>query len=276
MLMDHESLHDRDHKRLALFIDKVAGIQLPAHKRSLIESRLRKRLLATGRDQFKTYLDWALSDTGEQVMLIDALTTNKTDFFREAGHFEFLMQYLQQRLVSEPHKARYRFWSAGCSSGEEPYTLAMVLQNIKEDYPHFNYSIEATDISPSVLATAQQGIYHHSLVQPVPIAYRKKYLLRKKNKQLDLVKVSPELKRNICFESFNLVTGNFATMGEFDGIFCRNVMIYFSQAQRQIIITQFAQALSPQGLFFIGHSEGLSGQQFGLNSLIPTVYQKNE
>lgn len=268
-------LSERDHHRLAEFIDQAAGIQLPAHKRSLIESRLRKRLMVTGKDSFHQYLDWALMDSSEQVMLIDVLTTNKTDFFRESNHFSFLTEYLSQRLQNASlRRSHYRFWSAGCSTGEEPYTLAMVLENLKRDYPGFQYSIEATDIAPSVLDTARRGVYSHDLVQPISMVDRKRYLLRKKTRQVDLVKIAPELRHHIRFAPFNLITGNFSSMGEFDGIFCRNVMIYFSPAQREQIIEQFAAALGAGGLFFIGHSEGLSGRQFGFDSPMPTVYQK--
>lgn len=275
MIGHMDSLKERDHRRLAMFIDEAAGIQLPAHKRSLIESRLRKRLVVTGKDNFREYLDWALSDRYEQVMLIDVLTTNKTDFFRESNHFDFLQGYLSERLQNTSLRSRnYRFWSAGCSTGEEPYTLAIVLENLKRDYPGFQYSIEATDIAPSVLETARRGVYSHDLVHPIPMADRKRYLLRKKTRQLDLVRMGPELRHNIRFKSFNLITGDFSSMGEFDGIFCRNVMIYFSPAQREQIIKHFAAALSIGGLFFIGHSEGLSARQFGFDSPKPTVYQK--
>ncbi|CAG9000373.1 MAG: Chemotaxis protein methyltransferase [Candidatus Celerinatantimonas neptuna] len=268
-------LSERDHVRLARFVEQVAGIQLPPHKRSLIESRLRKRLRLTGKLDFKEYLDWTLSaNTAEQVMLIDALTTNKTDFFREADHFRFLTQYLTQQLSKEHYRPEYRFWSAGCSTGEEPYTLAMVLEHLKETFPHFNYAIEATDISQSVLNTARRGVYAHQLVEPVPLGYRKRYLLRKKSAEVDLVKIIPKLRRNIRFRDFNLVIGDFKRMGHFDGIFCRNVMIYFSQVQRKLILSNFSNALNHQGLFFIGHSEGLSGERFGFNPMVPTVYQK--
>ncbi|CAG9297797.1 CheR family methyltransferase [Celerinatantimonas diazotrophica] len=275
MIGHMEPLKKSDHRRLAVFIDEAAGIQLPEHKRSLIESRLRKRLVVTGKDNFREYLDWALTDRSEQVMLIDVLTTNKTDFFRESNHFDFLQGYLSEQIQNNSsRRSHYRFWSAGCSTGEEPYTLAIVLENLKHDYPGFQYSIEATDIAPSVLDTARRGVYSHDLVHPIPMADRKRYLLRKKTRQMDLVRIVPELRKNIRFTSFNLITGDFNLMGKFDGIFCRNVMIYFSPVQREQIIENFAAAIEMGGLFFIGHSEGLSARQFGFDSPIPTVYRK--
>lgn len=273
---DHEHLSSADHLRLAEFIDQVAGIQLPEHKRSLIETRLRKRLRATHFDHFHEYLDYVLNDNvQEQVMLVDALTTNKTDFFREASHFKFLYKYLNESFEQQRASRTFRFWSAGCSTGEEPYTLMMFLELLKLRHPSFNYEIIATDISVSVLQTAQRGVYPHHLAEPIPMSFRKRFLLRKQNESVDLVKIPQKLQQRIKFSEFNLVTGDFPSMGNFDGIFCRNVMIYFSQEQRRQIISNFVKLLSDQGLFFIGHSEGMSAPQYGLEQQIPTVYQKN-
>lgn len=263
-----------DHKRLAQFVEATAGIQLPEHKRSLIEARLRKRQQMIGQPTLSAYIDYVLNQGAEErIMMIDALTTNKTDFFRESGHFEFLQKTLLERLPPSV-SCSLRFWSAGCSTGEEPYTLAMVLEHVKQQRPRFSYRIEATDIAVSVLETARQAIYSHEQVKPVPLDYRKRFLLRKKNSQLDIVKMVPEIRRNVFFNEFNLITGDYGKLGQFDGIFCRNVMIYFNNKNRANIINNFYQALKPGGFFFIGHSEGLSGKNQQFISLIPTVYMK--
>ena len=150
----------------------------------------------------------------------------------------------------------------------------MELEQLKDHYPGFSYTIEATDIAVSVLNTAKRGIYSHDLIAPVPIELRKRFLLRKKTAQEDLVKIDVLLKQYIRFRTFNLMSGDYSAMGHFDGIFCRNVMIYFDGPTREQMILNFVRALEPTGLFFIGHSEGLSAQQYGLVSPAPTVYQK--
>lgn len=274
MYEDH--LTAQDHRRLATYIEQSAGIQLPDHKRSLIEARLRKRQRATGQTSLHAYVNYALDEyPDERVMLIDALTTNKTDFFREVSHFEYLKAYISERQQQGGSDQAMRFWSAGCSTGEEPYTLAMVLESLTRTYPDFNYRIEATDISVSVLAHARQGIYAHEQIGPIPMAYRKQYLLRKKDHQVDIVKIAAALRQRITFGEFNLLSGPYEAMGKFDVIFCRNVMIYFNNEIRNKLISNFHRALKPGGLFFIGHSEGLSGKTHLFTQLVPTVYEKN-
>lgn len=275
-----QSLTDTDHRRVAAFMEQVAGIQLPAHKRTLIETRLRRRLRETAKASMREYLDFALSpagEAGEQVLLIDALTTNKTDFFREPVHFQYLEQVVREQLAPAADlgwRQPLAVWSAACSSGEEPYTLAIVLRELQAELPGFRFQIDATDIAQSVLATARAGVYRSDRIAPVPEALRRRYFLRSRDPARGLVKMGPALKSAIEFYEFNLITGEYPARPQYDVIFCRNVMIYFNGSDRERIIGQLRASLRPGGLLFIGHSESIGNQRNGFESLIPTVYRR--
>ncbi|QSR34616.1 chemotaxis protein [Marinobacterium iners] len=274
------TLTAEDHLRVAQYVQSTAGIQLPEHKRNLIEARLRKRLRATGQSSFTAYLDLALSDAdneAEREWLLDAITTNKTEFFREPEHFRFLSQYLQQALSSGHEAGVSRplsVWSSACSTGEEPYTLAMVLSELKRDKPEFNFQIHATDIAPSVLSVARQAIYPVARIAPVDEPLRHRYLLKSRDPARQQVRIVPELRERVSFSRFNLVDGDYPRTPEYDVIFCRNVMIYFSNDDRQNIIERLRTSLRVGGLLFIGHSESIGHQRNGFETLYPTVYRR--
>lgn len=281
-MIGQDSLSAQDHIRVAEFVEAVAGIQLPEHKRSLIETRLRKRLKPTGHASLKDYLDFALSPAGaatEQPLLIDAITTNKTDFFREPTHFDFLGRLVRDRLAPLQKVGWTRplsVWSAGCSTGEEPYTLAMVLMELQQGLPGFQFTIEASDIAPSVLKVAEKGIYPDTNIAPIPMPLRRRYLLRSKRKELALIRVGPELREAVHFFPFNLRLDEYPRMPQYDIIFCRNIMIYFNNEDREMIVRQFHGALRPGGLLFIGHSESVAHQKLGFESVAPTIYRRIE
>ncbi|MFP4278534.1 MAG: CheR family methyltransferase [Halochromatium sp.] len=268
-----------DHQRVAAFIERIAGIQLPEHKRSLIETRLRRRVKATGYPSIQSYLDFAFSPAGEateQVLMLDALTTNKTDFFREPTHFDYLIHYVNSRLL--PLKAAgwaspLRVWCAASSTGEEPYTLAMVLCELERRLTGFRFELLATDIAPSVLATAKKAIYDRQRIASVPETLRKRYFLRSKDARNPLVRIAPELRQRVVFDQFNLISGHYAEWPIFDVIFCRNVMIYFSAEDRNRVVKQLATRLNLGGLLFIGHSETLGVRSSLFKQQIPTVYR---
>ncbi|MCB1849767.1 MAG: protein-glutamate O-methyltransferase CheR [Gammaproteobacteria bacterium] len=275
-----DPLSAKDHKRVARYIQQTAGIQLPASKRSLIEGRLRKRQRKLGYASLHEYIEMVLeSEAGaaERLHLLDAITTNKTDFYREPDHFRFLREYILGELA--PLRAAgwerpLRIWSAGCSSGEEPYTIAMEMLEIRQDNPGFHFQVHATDISVSCLDTARRAIYPHARVEPVPLAVRRRYLLRSRDKTRDLVRMAPEVCEKVRFATFNLLTDSYDFEPRFDMIFCRNVMIYFNHSDRAQIAQRFAHSLQPRGVLFIGHSETLTGQTTFFQQLIPAVYQK--
>lgn len=273
-----DELTERDRKRVASYIEHNAGIQLPASKHSLIETRLRKRQRKLGYYSLKEYIDFALSSSegqSERINLLDALTTNKTDFYREPDHFKFLHDYILGEFF--PGRAAenrpLRIWSAGCSSGEEPYTLAMEMLEIQRHRPGFKFEILATDISVSCLQTARQAIYPHCKIEPVPMALRKRYLMRGKSNGKELVRMAPEVREKITFTSFNLLTDSYDFKPRFDVIFCRNVMIYFNNEDRSQIAHRFAHSLQTDGLLLIGHSETLADRGTVFKQIIPTVYR---
>lgn len=275
-----DQLRPADHRRVAAFVAKTAGIQLPENKRSLVETRLRRRVKATGKGNFTHYLDFALSVegvAGEQLLLIDALTTNKTDFFREAAHFDFLTDYVRGHLARHRQvgfSRSFNVWSAACSTGEEPYTLAMVLSDLSAEIPGFRFNIVASDIAPSVLDIARKGIYPNARIAPVKESLRKKYLLRSRDPAKGLVRVNKALREMVTFSSFNLITGDYSELDHYDAIFCRNVMIYFNTKDREQIINNFQSVLLPGGLLFIGHSESLGVHRQAFETLRPTVFRR--
>lgn len=275
-----DNLSPRDHKRVSDFVDAMAGIQLPESKKSMIEGRLRKRQRMLGLDSLHAYIDHVLdSPEGaiEQPYLLDAITTNKTDFYREIGHFKFLHNYITDALVSSGRITTtqpFRIWSAGCSSGEEPYTLAFEMMEISQAFPDFRFEIYATDISISCLKTAATGIYPHEKIESMPLALRRKYLLRSKEKSKNLIRISPEVRQCVKFFEFNLLTGNYHFNHIYDVILCRNVMIYFSDEGRSTVIQGFHKTLAHNGLLILGHSESLANKTSIFTQLQPTIYCK--
>lgn len=270
--MVNDELSLSDHQRLANFIAQNVGIQLPPSKKSLVESRLRQRQLQLGFDNLGQYIQSTIEgDRQEQILMIDALTTNKTDFLREPAHFDILLGQLDSLLQRHPHLI---IWSAGCSTGEEPYTLAMLLMLQQEKHRGFDFHIMATDISRHCLKVARQATYAAARIDPVPQDWRKRFLLRSKDASRELIRMAPEVRQKVSFNEFNLVRGNFSQLDRFDVIFCRNVMIYFSAEQRQALINQFYHQLHGNGLLFVGLSEGISANRDSFTQLSPSVYRR--
>jgi chemotaxis protein methyltransferase CheR len=211
--------------------------------------------------------------------LIDVMTTNKTDFFREPAHFEFLARTALPEIIAQPEKGalkRVAIWSAGCSTGEEPYTLAMVISEFAEKYPGLGLdcSILATDISTRVLEKARQAIYETEKVLPVPEPLKKKYLLRSRDRDKGLVRIVPELRKMVRFQRLNFIDEDFGLRERMDIIFCRNVIIYFDKPTQSKLLNKFYRQLVPGGHLFMGHSETLNGLGVPLLQVAPTVYRK--
>ncbi|MDT8421744.1 MAG: protein-glutamate O-methyltransferase [Desulfuromonadales bacterium] len=274
-------ISEQDFQRFSTLIYDSCGIKMPPHKKTMLESRLRKRLRAHGMNSFEEYSTYLFSEQGmknELVSMIDVVTTNKTDFFREAAHFEFLTKLALPQLV-ETRRAGLdrplRVWSAGCSSGEEPYTLAMVLSEFAGSVPGFSFSIMATDISTQVLEKARLGIYPLDKVEPVALELKKKYLLRGKGEQASRVRVVPELRSLVSFRRLNFLDDDFGISEPLDIIFCRNVIIYFDQPTQKKLLSKLAGHLRPGSFIFMGHSETLNGLELPLAQVAPSVYRKN-
>jgi chemotaxis protein methyltransferase CheR len=276
----HDPLTRKDHKLVADYVHRTAGIQLPETKMPLVEGRLRKRQRQMGYDSLHEYINVVLnSEEGneERVQLLDAITTNKTDFYREPDHFQTLKKHIVKTLEplrEQGWKQPLRIWSAGCSSGEEPYTLAIEMMELCRELPGFSFTINATDISNSCLIKARKAIYPHNRIEPVPILLRKSYLLRSKDRTKNLVCMGPQLRDKVNFGVFNLLTDTYDFKPRFDIIFCRNVMIYFSNDDRGQIIRRFCHSLVPGGLLFIGHSETIADTSDIFKQVVPTVYRK--
>lgn len=272
-------LSQGDFKRLARFIEGYCGIRMPESKRTMLEGRLRRRLSALRMDDFHQYCRYVFDEDGlaeEAVHLIDAVTTNKTDFFREPQHFEYLVKNALPVLMQSQGAGIRRelaVWSAGCSSGEEPYTLAMVLAEVSQRLPGFRYLVLATDICNDVLAKARAAIYEEPKIEPVPADLRRKYLLRSKNRSQALVRICPELRNLVRFRRLNFLDEDFGMRERMDVIFCRNVFIYFDRETQEAILRRFCRHLTPGGYVFLGHSETINGLQVPLTQVAPTVYR---
>lgn len=275
-----EMLTNGQLKRVSDFIGNVVGIQLPESKRTLVEGRLRKRLRELGFDNFKTYLDHTLNtDAGdaEKLQLIDVITTNKTNFYREAEHFDYLINSAIPDLDEHSLKNNRRelnVWSAGCSTGEEAYTLSIELNELMSKRSDFNFKILATDISHSCLRTGSHGVYTERQTEIVPMEFKRKYFLRSKNSKEALVQMGAELKSRIKFKSLNLKEPVFSLPNKMDIIFCRNVMIYFDNKMREELVAKFESNLIQGGYLFVGHSESLNGIDTTLKQVSPMVYKK--
>ncbi len=270
------TLGDYDYKRLSEFIMSQYGIKLPPVKKIMVQSRLQKRLKFLQLGGFKEYVDYVFSPEGQKKevpYMIDAVSTNKTDFFREPSHFEYLMNQGLPSMIDQ-NTEKLKIWSAGCSSGEEPYTIAMVLKEYLGNHHYPDYSILATDISNSVLELAKLGIYTNDKVAVINHTLKKKYLLKGKNKYQNKVRVIQDIRRNVNFQKFNLLSSNYHSFGFFDIIFCRNVLIYFEREIQYRVISRFCEVLRPGGLLFLGHSESITGMELPLQIVKPTIFIK--
>lgn len=265
--------------RLGHFIQTKYGIKMPPSKKSLLEARLQKRLRSLRMNTFEDYCEYVFSPQGvdEIIHMIDVVTTNKTDFFREPHHFDYLVKVALPELIRLRKvgiRKRFFVWSAGCASGEEPYTLAMVLSDFAEKNDGFRFSILATDVSKQALTKAKLGIYKEDKVEPIPIRLRKKYLLKSKDKNKGLIRIVPELRELVHFRWLNFMEKHFGIHEPVDIIFCRNVIIYFNKNTQQKLLNEFYRYLSPNGYIFMGHSETLNGLNVPLMPIAPTIYRK--
>jgi chemotaxis protein methyltransferase CheR len=264
-------------KRFSEYIHAEFGIKMPATKKTMLEARLQKRLRALGLSTHKQYCEYVFSQEGmesELIHLIDVVTTNTTHFFREPKHFEIMSDIVLPELWRlHGSRKEIKVWSAGCSTGEEPYTLAMVLAEFAEQHQGFRYNILATDISTDVLAQAARAVYAEDKVESIPMALKKKYLLRSKDRSKRLVRMDKSLRSRIEFRRLNFVE-NFDLREVKDIIFCRNVVIYFDRATQEQLFKKFCRHMGPNSFLFIGHSESLTGMNLPLEAVAPTVYRR--
>jgi chemotaxis protein methyltransferase CheR len=273
-----ESISKRDYARVCELIRVEAGINLGGEKRTMLEIRIRRRLKALGIESYNEYCDYLFGHKGlkeEIVHLIDVVTTNKTDFFREPKHFNFLVERTLPQFWERCGGARPFFiWSAGCSTGEEPYTLAMLLSEFAEQHSGFRFRLLATDVSTEVLEKAARGVYSVDAAGPIPPGLKRKYFMRSRDKANPRVRVAPELRRAIEFRHLNFMDGDYGLAEKVDAIFCRNVIIYFERSTQEEILSKLSHCLMPDGYLFVGHAETLHNMNLPLTPVAPSLYRR--
>ncbi|EJC68016.1 MULTISPECIES: CheR family methyltransferase [Rhizobium] len=271
-----DRISKRNFDKLARFIYDYSGIKMPPTKLTMLEGRLRRRLRATNHGTFDDYCDFLFNEDGlaqETVYLIDVVTTNKTDFFREAKHFDYL-QSVALPAISNSGVRTIRTWSSACSTGAEPYTMAMVLAEFAEGRNDVSYSVLATDLSTDVLQTARRGIYPEDLIAPVPRDLQRKYVLTAKQPGRREVRITPKLRSKIGFARMNLMDEKYPIGEPMHVIFCRNVLIYFDKQTQAGVLNRLCACLAKGGYMFIGHSESITGFDLPLKQVSNTVFQR--
>jgi chemotaxis protein methyltransferase CheR len=266
-------IRDKDFWELVEYMKKNFGINL-SQKKTLIEGRLRNYIMDKGFEDFEGYIKFALADiTGKEIgVLINKLTTNHTFFLRESKHYEFLAQTILPVIEKNSLDKDLRIWSAGCSSGEEAYTIAMVLDKYFKSKKHlWDLKILATDISAKVLETGVRGIYHKESLENLPNLWKLNYFTRIDE---NTYQIGEKIKEEVVFRIFNLMEKNFPFKKRFHVIFCRNVMIYFDQETKRQLFKKFYDSLELGGYLFIGHSESMGKENIGFNYIMPAIYQK--
>jgi chemotaxis protein methyltransferase CheR len=249
-----------------------SGISLGPQKAALVSARIGKRMRALGMDSYGVYLDFVSGDESgdELVQLLDAISTNVTSFFRESAHFDFLAEVLKKWRAEG--QTRFRIWSAASSSGEEPYSLAMTMNEALDS--RCDMKILATDISTKVLGLCQQGVYGADKVKTVPAQWRDRYFDRQGDRQAPQYVVRANLRKLVLFKRLNLSTPPFAMKGPLDVVFCRNVMIYFDNEVRSRLLQEIYRLLKPGGYLMVGHAESLTGMVSKFKTVQPSVYVK--
>lgn len=272
--LDH--LSAGDFKRLAELIHAYSGIKMPPAKRTMLEGRLRRRarLLSIGRlDDYCAFLFDEDGLAGELVHLMDAVTTNKTDFFREPVHFDFVAREILPALARSGRKT-IKAWSAACSIGAEPYSLAMVLEEHRRGAGRQDYTILCTDLCTEALGQAIAGKYPEPMIAPVSMEFRRRYVRRAKDQASGLVRITPALRAQLAFARLNLMDDQYPVDRDMDMIFCRNILIYFDKSTQARVLRKLCDHLRPGGYLFLGHSESIVGVDLPVVQTANTIFQR--
>jgi chemotaxis protein methyltransferase CheR len=272
--LESEPLTDAQFEAISRLVKDMCGINLHAGKKELVKARLAKRLRTLGLDDFDDYIAVVREDaTGhELVIMLDALSTNLTRFFREPDHFRYLAEKII-RPMAAGGPGRLRIWSAGCSTGEEPYSIAVTVADALPDLARWDVAILATDLSTRVLAQAARGVYGADRVDDLPPEKRQRHLVSVGGGSRDGYEVSEPIRRMVHFARLNLM-GAWPMRGPFRVIFCRNVMIYFDKPTQAALIERFFDLLEPGGALCVGHSESLAAVKHRFRYVQPTIYEK--
>ena len=265
-------LSDREFARFAAFIRRECGIALSDAKRTLLVGRLARRLRELGIASFTRYLELVESDADERMQMLDRISTHETHFFREPRHFEHLQKELFPRWRARwPRGGRIRVWSAACSTGEEPYSLAMTLLDGLPMEQGWRHEILATDLSRGVVESAREGVWPLQRCSAIPRPLLERYMLLGVGSQEGRIKAGPELRSIVRFATLNLNDAVYPVGGPYDLIFCRNVLIYFDAELRGRVVQRLEGHLAPDGHLFVGHAESLHGLT-SLGCVAPTIY----
>jgi len=263
--------------RFARYITGELGIKMPDSKMSMIQSRLIRRVRELGLPSVEHYGEYlfAFGNDGEREHFINAVTTNKTDFFREPEHFQYLTDVALPSLqgASQYDPGCIKVWSAACSSGEEPYTLGMVLSESSLRQKQTDFAVLATDVSTKVLQKARSGIYTEEQIAPIPVEMRTKYLLQNNDQPERLVRIVPKLRQKVSFHQLNFMVPNYGIKDSFDIIFLRNVLIYFDKSIQEAVVDKVCSYLNPGGYLFVSHSESLFGLKVKVNRVGTSIYR---
>ncbi len=273
-------LKESEFEKIRRLVYDRAGISLGSHKKDLVRTRLQKRLRVLNLGSYGDYYDYVVNhdESGSELIhMLDAISTNKTDFFRENQHFEFLRNEALPKILELKNRRndnRLRFWSAGCSTGEEPYTLSMVLHKALANTGGWDLKILATDISTRALERAVEGVYTEEQTAGIPGNIRSEVLTPVQRSPVKVYSIADKYRRVVSFRRLNLMDPQFPFKGLFDVIFCRNVMIYFDKPTQEALVNKFYRYLQPGGYLLIGHSESLAGATTSFKYVRPTVYLK--
>ena len=268
------TITETEYEQFTTFIYQQVGITFTGDKKTLIASRLGKRLRELELSTYQEYLDFVRGDAGQEELtkLLDLISTNKTDFFREPVHFDFLRDTVLPTLTDIQ---QVRIWSSASSSGEEPYTIAMSLYDGVPNPQQWDFRVLASDISTRVLAKAAAGVYEDERVAGLEKDLVKRHFLRGKGERANFLKVKPNIADVVRFRRINLMDDTFPIRTPLDVIFCRNVMIYFDRETQSQLVHKFFKYLKPGGYLFIGHSESLQWVEHPFDYVQPTIYQKS-
>jgi chemotaxis protein methyltransferase CheR len=268
-------LRDNDFRTLVNLVKDRTGIQLADHKKNMVYSRLARRLRELGFSDFEQYIQFLTSPDGDKETgnFVNAITTNLTSFFRESHHFDILKELLRERMRNNKSSKQLRIWSAGCSSGQEPYSIAMTVMGAIPNHKQWDIKILATDIDTNMLDTGSRGVYPQDMLESIPANYRSQHTNPIEGEKRPSFQIKQDVRDLIYFKRLNLLE-RWPMRGSFDVIFCRNVVIYFDKDTQKTLFNRYADTMADHAHLFIGHSENLSGicDRFKLNK--KTVYQK--
>ncbi|HOV13294.1 MAG TPA: CheR family methyltransferase [Spirochaetota bacterium] len=281
MLTNDFEMSEKEREKISGFIEKELGIKMPPAKKALLQSRLSKRLRILGFSNYGQYYDYIMTPTGktdEISIFVDLVSTHVTHFFREEQHFNYLYSNILPEIVNNNSRSFHtiKIWSAGCSTGEEVYSIAMIVSEFLTNIKHSNcdFEIYGTDLSPNVVEKAKNAIYYEENANNIPLDFKKKYFLRSKDKSKNLIRVSPELRMKTKFKILNFLDSDYKFNSKFDLIFCRNVLIYFDKQTQEKIINNFSKCLIAGGYLILGHSETIIGLKVNFSTVAPTIYRR--